>query len=86
MTRGNDVAQSPSRAEPKWGCPTTTPWPTHQVLAPFQFMLLHRVKDGRCMGYLMPKVGGGRVGWPADRPGFGELPPKVNGGAHSLDL
>jgi hypothetical protein len=31
------------------------------------------------MGYPMPKVGGGR-------PGFGELLPQINGGAHSLLL
>jgi hypothetical protein len=36
-----------------------------QVLAPFQFPLCQRVKEGQCKGYLMPKVGGGWVGWPA---------------------
>jgi hypothetical protein len=43
------------------------------------------------MGYLMPKFGGGELdGWPAmctaGRLGFGELPPHINGGAHSLHL
>jgi hypothetical protein len=43
------------------------------------------------MGYLMPKVGGGRVGWLAShvygRPaGFGELLSQINGGTHSLHL
>jgi hypothetical protein len=32
-------------------------------------------KEGWCTGYPMPKVGGGRVGWP-----------QINGGAHSLHL
>jgi hypothetical protein len=63
MTWGDDVAQSPGPTEPKWDRPAPPPWPAGQVLAPFQFSLGQRVKEGRCMGYPMPKVGGGWVGW-----------------------
>jgi hypothetical protein len=35
-------------------------------VGPFQFPLRHHVKEGQCTAYPMPKVGGGRVGWPAD--------------------
>jgi hypothetical protein len=66
------MAQSPSPTEPKWGRPALPPWSTGHVLVPFQFLLCQRVKEGRCMGYSMPKVGGGRVEWLAghvyDRP------------------
>jgi hypothetical protein len=63
MTWGDDVAQSPSPTEPKWGYPAPPPWPAIQVLASFQFLLCQCVKDGRCTRYPMPKVGGGWVGW-----------------------
>jgi hypothetical protein len=56
MTRGDDVAQSPSPTEPKWARPVPPPWPARQVLAPFQIPLCQCVKEGRCMGYPMPKV------------------------------
>jgi hypothetical protein len=62
MTRGDDVAQSSGPTELKWGRPGPPPWPAGQVLAPFQFPLCQRVMEGRCTGYPMPKVGGGRVG------------------------
>jgi hypothetical protein len=39
-------------------------WPTDQMLELFQFPLCQRVMEGRCMGFPMPKVGGGRVRWP----------------------
>jgi hypothetical protein len=91
MTRGGDVAQSPSPTEPKWGQLTPPPWPTSQVLVPFQYPLCQCVKEGRYTGYPMSKVSGRRVGWPDDhvyigRPRFGELSPLINGGAHSLHL
>jgi hypothetical protein len=57
-----------------------------QVLAPFQFLLCQHAKGGRCTGYPIPKVGGGQVGWPTGQPGFGELLPQINDGAHSLHL
>jgi hypothetical protein len=60
MIRGDDVAQSLGLIEPKWGRPAG------QVLALFQFSLCYHVKEGQCTGYLMPKVGGGWVGWLAD--------------------
>jgi hypothetical protein len=36
MTRGDDVAQSPGLAEPKWGRLAPPPWPTGQGLAAFR--------------------------------------------------
>jgi hypothetical protein len=51
MTRGDDAVQSPGPTEPKWH------WPASQVLAPFQIPLCQCVKEGRCTGYPMPKVG-----------------------------
>jgi hypothetical protein len=59
------VAQSLDPTEPEWGWPAPPPWPAGQVLVPFKFSLCQRVKEGRCMGYPMPKVDGGQVGWPA---------------------
>jgi hypothetical protein len=47
MTRGDDAAQSPGPTEPKWGQPIPPP-------------LCQRVKEGRCMGHPMPKVGAAR--------------------------
>jgi hypothetical protein len=35
MTRGDDVAQSPGPAEPKWGRSAPPPWPVDQYLACF---------------------------------------------------
>jgi hypothetical protein len=55
MTRGDDMAQSLGPSELKWGRPAPPRWPAGQVLAPFQFRLCQRVKEGRCMGYPMPK-------------------------------
>jgi hypothetical protein len=65
MTWGDDVAQSPSLTEPKWGWSVPPPRLAGQVLAPLQFWLCKHVKEGRCTGYPMAKVGGGWVGWPA---------------------
>jgi hypothetical protein len=65
MTRVDDVAQSPSPTKPKWGQPAPPAWAASQVLVPFQFPLCQCVNEGRCTGYPMPKVGGGRVRWPA---------------------
>jgi hypothetical protein len=62
MTLGDDVAHSPDPIEPKWGWLAPPPWPAGQVLAPFQFLLCQRVKEGQCTGYPMPKVDGGQVG------------------------
>jgi hypothetical protein len=45
------MPQSPGPTEPKWG------WLAGQVFTPFQIPLCYRVKEGRCMGYPMPKVG-----------------------------
>jgi hypothetical protein len=56
MTRGDDVAQSPSLTEPKWGQLAPPPWPDGQVLVPIQFPLCQRVKVGRWMGYPCPKL------------------------------
>jgi hypothetical protein len=38
------------------------------------------------MGYPILKVSGGQVGWSAGQERLGELPPQINGGAHSLLL
>jgi hypothetical protein len=91
MTRGDDVAQSPSLTEPKWGQLAPPPWPDGQVLVPIQFLLCQRVKVGRWMGYPCPKLVEAELGgWLATctvgRPGFCELPSQINGGAHSLHL
>jgi hypothetical protein len=66
MTRGDDVAQSLSPTEPKWGWPAPPPWPAGQVLAPFQIPLYQHVKEGQCMGYPMPKFSAAiKLGHPA---------------------
>jgi hypothetical protein len=57
MTWGDDVAQSKGPTEPKWGRSAPPPWPAGQVLAPFQILLCQCVKEGRCTGHPMPKVG-----------------------------
>jgi hypothetical protein len=80
------MQQSLGPTKPKWGRPAPPPWLAGQVLVPFQFLLYQHVKEGRCTGYPMPKISGGRVGWPTGWPGFGELPPQINGGDHSLHL
>jgi hypothetical protein len=59
------MAQSLGPTEPRSGQPAQPPWLAGQVLVPFQFPLCQHVKDGRCMGYPMPKVSGSQVGWPA---------------------
>jgi hypothetical protein len=59
------MAQSSSPTEPKWGRPAPPPWLASQVFVPFQFLLCECVKEGQCTGYLMPKVSGGQVAWPA---------------------
>jgi hypothetical protein len=63
MTRGDDMTQIPGPTEPKWSWPAPPPWPAGQVSAPFQFPLCQCLNEGPCMGYPMPKVGGGQVGW-----------------------
>jgi hypothetical protein len=66
MTRGDDVAQSMGQIELKWVRLAPPPWPAAQVLTPFQTPLCQRVKEGRCMGHPMPRVGAARkVGHPA---------------------
>jgi hypothetical protein len=57
MIQEDDVAQSPSPTEPKWRRRAPPLWPANQVLAPFQIMFCQCVKEGRCTGYPMPKVG-----------------------------
>jgi hypothetical protein len=66
MTQGDDVVQSSGPTELKWGRPAPPPWPAGQVQAPFQIPLCQRVKEGRCTGYSMPKVGAAKkLGRPA---------------------
>jgi hypothetical protein len=52
MTRGDDVAQSPGPAEPKWGRTAPTPWPAGQGLACFQNVLSPCVKLSQQEGNL----------------------------------
>jgi hypothetical protein len=71
MARGDDVAQSPGPTEPKWGQPAPPLWLAGQVLVPFQIPLCQRVKEGRCMGYPMLKVGAAiKLGHPATLAGL----------------
>jgi hypothetical protein len=73
MTGRDDVAQSLGPTEPKWDQPAPPPWLAAQVLASFQTLLCQHVKEGRCTGYPMPKVGAAKklgrsatlAGWPA---------------------
>jgi hypothetical protein len=55
MTRGDDMAQCPGPAEPKWGRPTPLPWPAGQGLAPFRNTSSTRVNLSRQVGYQMWK-------------------------------
>jgi hypothetical protein len=62
-----------------------------QVLAPFEFRLCQHVKEDDARGIRCPKSVEAKLGHRsatcmADLPGFGELPPQINGGAHSLHL
>jgi hypothetical protein len=60
------MAQSPGPTKPKWARSAPPHWPAGQVLAPFQIPLCQRVKEGRCTGYPMPKVGAAmKLGRPA---------------------
>jgi hypothetical protein len=66
MTRGDGLAQRPGQTEPKWGQPAPPPLSADQVLVPFQILIFQRVKEGRCTGYPMPKVGASmKLGRPA---------------------
>jgi hypothetical protein len=53
MTRGDDVAQSPGPAEPKWGRQAQSPWPADHGLASFQNPSSTHVNLSRQEGYAM---------------------------------
>jgi hypothetical protein len=85
------VAQSSSPTKPKWSQVTTPPWPAGHVLGHFNFRfanVLRRVgaRGIRCPKSVEAKLGGRLATCTASRSGFGELPPQINGGAHSLHL
>jgi hypothetical protein len=87
MTRGDDMAQSPSPTEPKWGW---LGWPV-RCWHHFNFRFANVSRRIGAWGIQFPKsveaeLGGKSATCMADRLGFGELPPQINGGAHSLHL
>jgi hypothetical protein len=86
MTQGDDVAQSLGPTEPMWGRlagrTSLAGWPgvgaiSISTLPTYQGGSLHGSSNAQSRW---------RPSWVASWPGFGELPPKMNGGAHSLHL
>jgi hypothetical protein len=77
MTRGDDVAQSPSLTEPKGGRPATPPWPADQGLSSFQNMSSTRVNLSRQEGYPMWQTRCCHKAWP---PSHGKWPAGLTSG------
>jgi hypothetical protein len=80
MARGDDVAQSPGPAEPKWAGWPSPPWSADQGLASFQNPSSTRVNLSRQEGYLLwerwcchKACPPGQVKWP---PGLTSGPPE----------
>jgi hypothetical protein len=84
MTRVDNGAQNPGPTEPEWGQPASC-W--HY----FNFHFANVSRRVSAQGIQCPKsveveLGGQPATCTAGWPGFGELPPQINGGAHSLHL